>query len=148
MRKRSMKLGAALVALGFLATACSEEVTTDAATTVAAPVTTAGVEPAVTEAPAPTQADTAVTEAVTADTEAPAPTEAAGPDVNAWALEYTGGTAGAASGEPYKIGYVNQEDFFPENTIGINAASDVHQRRAWWGRRSADRDGRVRGLDR
>lgn len=43
-------------------------------------------------------------------------------DVNQWALEYTGGTAGEASGDPIKIGYVNSEDFFPENTIGIDAA--------------------------
>ena len=120
-----MKLGAVLVTLGFLATACSEETTTDAATTVAVPATTAAAAPPVTEAePVVTEAEPAATEAVTADTEAPEPTEAAGPDVNGWALDYTGGTAGEASGEPYKIGYVNQEDFFPENTIGMNAARD------------------------
>jgi branched-chain amino acid transport system substrate-binding protein len=42
--------------------------------------------------------------------------------VNRWALEYTGGTAGAANGTPIKIGYANQEDVFPEATIGIDAA--------------------------
>jgi len=43
-------------------------------------------------------------------------------DLNAWALAYTGGTAGAASGDPIKIGYANSEDYFPEGTIGIAAA--------------------------
>jgi len=42
--------------------------------------------------------------------------------VNRWALAYTGGTAGAAHGTPITIGYVNQEDVFPEATIGIDAA--------------------------
>jgi branched-chain amino acid transport system substrate-binding protein len=43
-------------------------------------------------------------------------------DVNAWALEYTGGTAGEASGDPIRIGYANSEPFAPEATIGIKAA--------------------------
>ena len=42
--------------------------------------------------------------------------------VNRWALAYTGGTAGAAHGTPITIGYANQEDVFPEATIGIEAA--------------------------
>jgi branched-chain amino acid transport system substrate-binding protein len=42
--------------------------------------------------------------------------------VNKWALTYTGGTAGAADGTPITIGYANQEDDFPEATIGIDAA--------------------------
>ncbi|HVU72665.1 MAG TPA: ABC transporter substrate-binding protein [Mycobacteriales bacterium] len=45
-------------------------------------------------------------------------------DNNAWALAYTGGTAGAASGEPYKIGYVSQDNFLPQATVGANAARD------------------------
>lgn len=64
------------------------------------------------------------------DSDAPAGSDAAAaPDgtsspeeLNAWALEYTGGTAGEASGDPIKIGYVNQESLFPEATLGIKAA--------------------------
>jgi branched-chain amino acid transport system substrate-binding protein len=53
-----------------------------------------------------------------------APTGNGGNDsaVTRWALEYTGGSAGAASGTPITIGYANQEDVFPEATIGIDAA--------------------------
>ncbi|NDE81265.1 MAG: hypothetical protein EB037_10180, partial [Actinobacteria bacterium] len=43
----------------------------------------------------------------------------------AHAVEYVGGTAGAASGDPYVIGYVNQEGGtpgFPEASIGIDSA--------------------------
>lgn len=43
-------------------------------------------------------------------------------ELNAWALAYTGGTAGAASGDPIRLGYVNQEALFPEATLGIEAA--------------------------
>ncbi len=40
----------------------------------------------------------------------------------AWALQYTGGKAGTPSGTPFKIGYANQEQLFPEATIGFDAA--------------------------
>ena len=53
---------------------------------------------------------------------ATAPPGSSDQDVNAWALAYTGGTAGAASGDPVRIGYVNQDALFPEATIGIDAA--------------------------
>lgn len=43
--------------------------------------------------------------------------------IDAWALAYTGGTSGPADGEPIRIGYVNQEDLFPEATIGVDAAA-------------------------
>jgi branched-chain amino acid transport system substrate-binding protein len=43
-------------------------------------------------------------------------------DQNAYALKYTGGTAGAASGAPYKIGYVSQDSFLPGATVGADAA--------------------------
>jgi len=43
-------------------------------------------------------------------------------ELNAWALDYTGGTAGAASGDPIKLGYVNQDALYPEATLGIEAA--------------------------
>jgi branched-chain amino acid transport system substrate-binding protein len=39
-----------------------------------------------------------------------------------WALGYTGGKAGQASGAPFTIGYANQESLFPEATIGLDAA--------------------------
>jgi branched-chain amino acid transport system substrate-binding protein len=44
------------------------------------------------------------------------------PAINQWAIDYTGGKPQAASGEPFKIGYVNQDSFFPEATIGVEAA--------------------------
>lgn len=43
---------------------------------------------------------------------------------NEWALAYTGATEGEATGEPVRIGYVNQESLFPEATIGLMAAVD------------------------
>lgn len=42
--------------------------------------------------------------------------------LNEWALNYTGGTAGEASGDPITLGYVNQDALFPEATLGIEAA--------------------------
>ncbi len=44
------------------------------------------------------------------------------PAINQWALTYTGGKAQEASGAPFKIGYVNQDSFFPEATVGVDAA--------------------------
>ncbi len=44
------------------------------------------------------------------------------PAINQYAIAYTGGKAQAASGTPYTIGYVNQDSFFPESTIGVDAA--------------------------
>ena len=44
------------------------------------------------------------------------------PAINAYAIKYTGGKPQAATGTPYKIGYVNQDSLFPEATIGVNAA--------------------------
>lgn len=43
-------------------------------------------------------------------------------DANQWALDYTGGTSGIATGDPIKFGYVNSEADFPESTVGLNAA--------------------------
>ena len=42
-------------------------------------------------------------------------------EIDQWGIDYTGHT-GEATGEPLKIGYINQEAVFPENTVGINAA--------------------------
>ncbi len=44
------------------------------------------------------------------------------PAINQWAIDYTGGTAQKATGAPVNIGYVNQDAFFPESTIGVDAA--------------------------
>jgi hypothetical protein len=44
------------------------------------------------------------------------------PAINQWAIDYTKGKAQAASGPAYKIGYINDDSFFPEATIGVNAA--------------------------
>jgi branched-chain amino acid transport system substrate-binding protein len=111
--KRATTLIAGLLVMGMVATACSEEETT---TTTAAPATTAA--PTETTA-APTETTAAPTETTAAPTET---TAAPGEDLVQWALDYTGGTAGEASGDPIKIGYANSEDFFPENTVGLNAA--------------------------
>ncbi|KJE23342.1 ABC-type branched-chain amino acid transport system, periplasmic component [Frankia torreyi] len=43
-------------------------------------------------------------------------------DNNAWALRYTGGSAGPAKGTPYKIGFVSQDTFLPSATQGARAA--------------------------
>ena len=50
------------------------------------------------------------------------PRAASDPAINQWAITYTGGKAQKATGTPFKIGYVNQEPFFPEATIGVDAA--------------------------
>ena len=88
---------------------------------------------------APGGTEAPVDSAAPADTDAPADTEVtsnttAGTDVeepegdftqeqlDQWGIDYTGATPGEATGEPLKIGYVNQESVFPENTVGIEAA--------------------------
>jgi branched-chain amino acid transport system substrate-binding protein len=43
-------------------------------------------------------------------------------ELNAWALEYTGGTASEASGDPIRFGYANAEALLPEATVGLRAA--------------------------
>ena len=96
--------------LGLVAGACSEDKTSSdtKAPSATTPATSADTTPPDTGGTTP---DT------TADT-------TPGEDLTAWALDYTGGTAGAAGSDVVKIGYVNQEDYFPENTIGLNAARD------------------------
>lgn len=89
---------------------------------VAGAVTLAMTAAACTESstskPTPGTNSTGSTEATTANTDA---NNADSPE-NKWALEYTGGKAGAATADAFKIGYSNQEDVFPEATIGLNAA--------------------------
>jgi branched-chain amino acid transport system substrate-binding protein len=122
MRKRSHQLVAGLLALGLVGAACSE--TTNEATSSAAPAAEPSAAPVADTAAPPAESAAAPAESTPVDTEAP-PESAAPADGAAetdWALAYTGGTAGAAAGDSIKVGYVNQEDFFPENTIGIDAA--------------------------
>ena len=109
MKARSSKIVAGLIVLGLAATACSEEETGTTSEAPAASESTAGSD------------TTAAAETTVAGDTTPA-TDAADGEANAWALDYTGGTAGAASGDPIVIGYVNQESFFPESTLGLNAA--------------------------
>lgn len=43
-------------------------------------------------------------------------------DATEWMLEYTGGTAGEAEGEPYRIGFAHSTGFFPEGDPAADAA--------------------------
>jgi branched-chain amino acid transport system substrate-binding protein len=95
MRIRSTAAVGVFAAVALLAAGCTESST---------PSSTS---------PSPTQPPSGTTVA---------PTGGNGSDVNQWALDYTGGSPGAASGTPITIGYANQEDVFPEATIGIDAA--------------------------
>ena len=104
MRNRKISFVAGLAIAGLLVGACSE----DSTTTTEAPVTS--------EAPATSDAPVA--------TDAPADSPISAEN-QAHAVEYTGGTAGAATGDPYIVGYVNQEGGtpgFPEASIGVDAA--------------------------
>ena len=107
MRSRKISFVAGLAVLGLLAGACSEDSGSDS---TSAPAT---------EAPT---SDAPTSEAPTTD--APA-ASGISDEAIAHAVEYVGGTAGAASGDPYVIGYVNQEGGtpgFPEASIGIDSA--------------------------
>lgn len=138
MKRYTSRLAAGLILIG-VAAGCAEEVADPSPTPPPAGTAAPGVstpEPG-TAAPTPTTADSSAP-----GSDAPAPTTPAsdapgvtdpatssptsapgGVDEDTqWALDYTGGTAGEASGDPYRIGYINAEDLFPENTIGINAA--------------------------
>ena len=131
MRKSSIKLMAAVAALGLVFAACAESDSGggDSGADTAAPAGTdapAGTEaPADSTAPAGTDApsDTEATSDTTAGTDVDAPEgDFTQDEIDQWGIDYTGATPGEASGEPLKIGYVNQEAVFPENTVGINAA--------------------------
>ena len=105
MRKTSKTLIAGLAVLGLFASACSEDSDSGSSETPAteAPSTDA---PTGSEAPA---GDLLVQQS-TVDT----------------AVAYTGGPGGAASGDPIKIGYVNQEGgtpAFPEASVGADSAT-------------------------
>lgn len=111
-------IGALAAVAALVAASCSEGDDSSSKTTAAATTAAASSSSA---AAATTAAASSSSAAAT--TAAAAPTTAkAADDVNAWALAYTGGKAGKATGDAIKIGYVNQEDLFPEASIGINAA--------------------------
>ena len=108
MRNRKISFVAGLAIAGLLVGACSE----DSSTTTNAPAS----EAPATDAPSGTDAPAA--------TDAPAESPISAEN-QAHAVAYTGGTAGAATGEPYIVGYVNQEGGtpgFPEASIGVDAA--------------------------
>ncbi len=109
MRNRKISFVAGLAIAGLLVGACSE----DSSTTTNAPAS----EAPATDAPAGTDAPAA--------TDAPAESPISAENL-AHAVEYTGGTAGAATGtEPFVVGYVNQEGGtpgFPEASIGVDGA--------------------------
>ncbi|HWS47726.1 MAG TPA: ABC transporter substrate-binding protein [Acidimicrobiia bacterium] len=48
--------------------------------------------------------------------------QSADPAINQWAITYTHGKPQKATGAPLTIGYVNQDSYFPEATIGVDAA--------------------------
>ena len=106
MRKRSYTLAASVMVLGLIAGACSE------------------TKKATTSDTTKTADTTSVVSTPVISGEVTTTVSSAGDELNKWALDYTGGTAGAASGDSIKVGYANDEDFFPENTIGIEAARD------------------------
>jgi branched-chain amino acid transport system substrate-binding protein len=49
-------------------------------------------------------------------------TSPSNPAINQWAITYTGAKAAKPSGTPINVGYVNEDTFFPESTIGVEAA--------------------------
>ncbi len=127
------------MALGLVAAACSSESTSDTTTKAAETTAPSGSSTPATSGGATTTPGTGTSGGATttpgtgtAGGESTAPGTAtpgtategqfSDADLLKWGLDYTGGKEGKAAGDPIKIGYVNQEDFFPENTIGIDAA--------------------------
>lgn len=107
MRSRKISFVAGLAVLGLLAGACSEDSSSES---TSAPATEAPTS----EAP--------TSEAPSTDAPSESPLDQSTLDT---ALAYTGGTAGAASGDPIYIGYVNQEGgtpAFPEASNGARSA--------------------------
>jgi len=106
VRKTKKTLIAGIAFLGMFAAACSEDSGGDSATQAPATEASSTEAPAGSEAPA---GDLPVLQS-TVDT----------------ALAYTGGPGGAASGDPIKIGYVNQEGgtpAFPEASVGADSGT-------------------------
>ena len=136
MRNHSIKLLSGIAALGLVVAACAEssgssepaptvagEADANASVDTTASVATSGDTTSDTTSGTDTGAGTTAGTAATGDTTAPG----GGGDVSdtlQWALDFTGGTQGEATGDPLKIGYVNTEAVFPENTVGAQAALD------------------------
>ena len=45
-------------------------------------------------------------------------------ELNAWAIDYTGGPGGEATGDPIRIGYASSTELVPETTMGAMAAAE------------------------
>lgn len=134
---RTRAVGAVMVASALLMAACAEEepdaggadteapATEPAGTEPTEETTPAATEPATTE---PSGTEPAGTEPAGTDPEGTTPsTEPAeeGGDYAAFLTDYIGGTAGEASGDPYRIGFAHSSDFFPEGDVAADAAVQV-----------------------
>ncbi len=112
------RLTAMLLAFVLVAAACSEDDADDSAET--STDATAAEESADEPAEEPEE-----DESTEDSTEEPAEEPAELSPELAWALDYVGGTAGAASGDPVVIGYGATEDLFPNLRPAAEAAVDV-----------------------
>ena len=113
----------AVVAFGLMAAGCAEVDDEDDA---GAGSTTSIVADATTEADATDTGGTSEA-ADTGETSEPGDTTGGGADADAalaWALDYTGGSGGAAAGEPIKIGVASNASFFPEIEEGAEIAAE------------------------
>lgn len=112
--------GSAILGALLLTAACADGDEVPIAAVATTTTTTTVVPPTSSSAP-DTSSPSSITTAVPDAGATTAPESAIDP-VDAWALAYTGGVAGPATGEPVRIGYANQEDLFPEATDGAAAA--------------------------
>ena len=64
-------------------------------------------------------------------------------DLDGLVLDYTGGTAGEAAGDPIRIGYANSEPFSPSRPSASAAAVEYVNAELGGVRRTPDRDRRV-----
>ena len=92
MSTRSARLMVSLVAVALIASACGSSKSSTSSTTGAA------------------------------NTSSSTGAKSNDPSINQWAIDYTGGKPQKATGTPIDVGYVNQDTFFPEATIGVDAA--------------------------
>ena len=126
MRNRSFGIAAHVIALGLLVAACSDDaldLTAERTTTVApASSTTSEPVPTTSRPPRTTTTTTPTTTVAPTTTAVPTTTTLPVPPETAWALRYTGGVGAPPTGDPVRIGYVNQDEFFPEATVGLDAA--------------------------
>ncbi len=109
LKKQATKIAASILLLGLVAVGCTSKSNTAATTTKPADVATTTAAPS-------GETTTTVGETTT--------TVPAGPsDELKWALDYLGVKASsAATGEDFVIGYANDNQLFPEATVGARAA--------------------------